>query len=285
MLRIGPAGNSDEFYEQGYKHTKEAFPWIRAKGLNAFEYSFGKGVRLSEDTAKVIKAAAEKEDVQLSVHAPYYINFSGLDPEKLEATDRYLLDSLAAAELLGAKRCVFHPGSCSNMDRQDALNRAMRRIEGVLAMIAERKLDHITVCPETMGKINQLGTLEEVVAMCTLDERMIPTIDFGHLHARSLGGIQSKDDYRRILDYIGEHLGEDRMKRIHVHFSKIQFTQQGEKMHRTFAEVEFGPDFEPLCELIVEYAMSPVIICESKGTMAMDAESMLQTYKRLVKKQ
>ena len=68
----------------------------------------------------------------------------------------------------------------------------------------------MTLCPETMGKIGQLGTLDEVLALCSVDKRIMPCIDFGHLNARTLGGIRSKEDYAAILDRMAEKLGDQR---------------------------------------------------------------------------
>ena len=126
-----------------------------------------------------------------------------------------------------------------------------------------------------MGKLGQLGTLEEVLALCKLDERMIPCIDFGHLNARSYGSIRTQADYAAILDAIENALGADRLRRLHVHFSKIQYTiPGGEKVHLTFEDTEYGPEFEPLAEEIVRRGMEPTLICESAGTQAEDAGRM-----------
>ena len=136
----------------------------------------------------------------------------------------------------------------------------------------------MTLCPETMGKIGQLGTLDEVLALCGVDERITPCIDFGHLNARTLGGIQSKADYAVLLDRLGEALGDERAQRFHVHFSRIEFSAGGEKRHWTFAQTQFGPEPQPLMELLAERRLAPVIICESAGTQAEDAQAMKRMY-------
>ena len=136
----------------------------------------------------------------------------------------------------------------------------------------------MTLCPETMGKIGQLGTLDEVLALCGVDKRITPCIDFGHLNARTLGGIQSRADYAAILDRMGEVLGDERARRFHVHFSRIEFSAGGEKRHWTFAETQFGPEPQPLMELLAERRLEPVIICESAGTQAEDAQVMQRMY-------
>ena len=142
-------------------------------------------------------------------------------------------------------------------------------------------LGDIHICPETMGKINQLGTLEEVLELCTLDERMIPTIDFGHLHARGLGCLNEKEDFEKIFDIIENKLGSDRLKSFHSHFSRIEFTSGGEKKHWTYCDTQYGPEFDHIAELIYKKNLSPVIISESRGTMAEDALTLKKIYQKV----
>ena len=145
-------------------------------------------------------------------------------------------------------------------------------------MLDEAGFEDMTLCPETMGKVGQLGTLDEVLALCGVDSRITPCIDFGHLNARTLGGIRSKADYAAILDRIGEALGDARARQFHVHFSRIEYSKGGEKRHWTFAETQFGPEPQPLMELLAERGLAPVIICESAGTQAEDAQTMQRMY-------
>jgi deoxyribonuclease-4 len=129
-----------------------------------------------------------------------------------------------------------------------------------------------------MGRIKQIGDLGDIIELCRIDERIVPAIDFGHLHARGKGAIKTEEDYACILDKLENELGGYRAKRFHVHFSRIEYTAAGEKAHRTFADKEFGPDFRPLAKLIAERGLEPVLICESKGTMAEDAKDMKRQY-------
>jgi len=277
-IRFGPAGNSDSFYQEGHSSSSEAPAWLAGRGLNAFEYSFGRGVRMGEEAAMRVAAEAEKHGVQMSVHMPYFINLAVTEPEKQEKNIGYFVDSLRIGRALGAKRAVFHPGSASGGDRGEILVRACGFFKEVIARLDEMGLMDITLCAETMGKINQLGSLQEVIALCNVDERVWPTIDFGHLHCRGLGAINSKEDYAAILDELEKGIGLERTRTMHSHFSRIEYTKGGEKMHHTFADVQYGPEFMPLAELIAERGYEPVFICESKGTMAEDARAMKDMY-------
>ena len=276
--KFGPAGNSDSFYQEGFSASVDMPKWLAARDLDAFEYSFGRGIRLGTEGAKAIRAEAEKYGIQLSVHMPYFINLATEEDEKKVKNIGYFVDSLKVAEALGAKRAVFHPGSASGGDRGAILQRAKVFFKEIIATLDDMNLMNVTLCAETMGKINQLGSLEEVIELCNVDERIWPTIDFGHLHCRGLGAINSKEDYAAILDKLENGIGTERAKTMHVHFSRIEYTKGGEKMHHTFADVQYGPEFMPLAELIAERRYEPVFICESKGTMAEDAKSMKDMY-------
>ena len=276
--KFGPAGNSDSFYQDGFSASVDMPKWLAARDLDAFEYSFGRGIRLGTEGAKAIRAEAEKYGIQLSVHMPYFINLATEEDEKKVKNIGYFVDSLKVAEALGAKRAVFHPGSASGGDRGAILQRAKVFFKEIIATLDDMNLMNVTLCAETMGKINQLGSLEEVIELCNVDERVWPTIDFGHLHCRGLGAINSKEDYAAILDKLENGIGTERAKTMHVHFSRIEYTKGGEKMHHTFADVQYGPEFMPLAELIAERGYEPVFICESKGTMAEDAKSMKDMY-------
>lgn len=133
---------------------------------------------------------------------------------------------------------------------------------------------------ETMGKVNQLGTLDEVLEQCRVAPIYTPVVDFGHLNARACGGaFPDCDSYRRVFDRVATVLGDAHARYLHCHFSKIEYTKAGEKRHLTFADGTFGPDFEPLAEAIVREGVCPRVICESAGTQAEDALFMKNEYR------
>lgn len=277
--RFGPAGISDSFAAQGYKTSLDIPAYTAGMGLDAFEYQCGHGVRLAEDKARQMATLAAEKGIVFSVHAPYYISMSSLDEEKRLGSIRYLLQSAQLCRALGGRRIIFHPGSCGKQSRAAALEKALDTLRRGVEALDEAGYGDMTLCPETLGKIGQLGDLDEVLALCGVDERIVPCIDFGHLNARTLGGIRSKADYAAILDRMGEALGDERARKFHVHFSRIEFSAGGEKRHWTFAETQFGPEPAPLMELLAERRLAPVVICESAGTQAEDARTLGQIYR------
>lgn len=274
---FGPAGRDDSLSIYKYRSSLDIPRCMSEKGLDAFEYQCGRGVNVNEEAARQLKEEANKYGITLSLHAPYYISLSGIEKEKRDKSITYIVDSAKAADLMGADRIIVHSGSCSKISREEALALACDTLKRAQNTLDELNLGHIHICPETMGKINQLGTLDEVLELCKIDDRMIPCVDFGHLNARTLGSINSEEDYKKILDEIENALGIDRLKLFHSHFSKIEYTAGGEKQHLTFSDSMYGPDYEPLLNQVVKRDLSPRFICESAGTQSDDA-LIMKTY-------
>lgn len=269
---FGPGGNSDAFKAAGKKSTVEAPEWIRSIGLDAYEFEAGRGVNAGEAVLRKIGEEAKKHGILMSLHGPYFISLSGVEEEKRLKSIDYISRSLAASELLGADTIVIHTGSAATISREEAMRLAADTLEKNLEVNGETD---IRMGLETMGKVNQLGTLEEVIELCRISPKYHPVVDFGHLNARHIGGhFPDCDSYRRVFDTIGSSLGDEYAYNLHCHFSKIEFTSKGEKKHLTFSDTVYGPDFEPLAEAIIKEGVAPRIICESDGTMSDDALAM-----------
>ena len=275
---FGPAGNCEDFYAAGNKKTVQIFPWLQEKGLTAYEYQCGRGVRLSADTAAAMRAEAARCGISVSLHAPYFISLASAEAEKRDNSIRYILDSARAVSMLDGDRIVVHPGGLGGRSREEATALATETLLRAQEALDAEGLSHVHICPEVMGKINQLGTLEEVLTFCQAEERFIPCVDFGHLNSRTLGATNNRDAFKAVTDAIGEALGEERRRRFHIHFSKIEYTGGGEKKHLTFADTVFGPDPEPLMQLLADEGLCPTVICESAGTQTADALAMSRLY-------
>lgn len=277
--KFGPAGNSDSFSAK-YKSTIDAPKYLKDMGLDCYEYQCGRGVRVSDKLAQALRAKAREFEISLSVHAPYFISLSSVEPEKRDNSINYILQSCDAAKRLGADRIVIHSGSCAKITREEALALAKDTLIRAREQAVAAGFEDIHFCPETMGKVNQLGNLTEVLELCRLDDTFLPCIDFGHLNAREFGYIKGIDEYRAMLAEVENVLGADRLKFFHSHFSKIMYTVPGgEKKHLTFDDNQgFGPDFEPLMEIVAKKNLSPTFICESAGKQTEDALTMKKCY-------
>ena len=281
MPKFGPAGNSESFSALGYKNSLQVPEYIVKMGLDCYEYQCGRGVNIGEEKAKELGIKAKEAGISLSLHAPYYISMSSVEEEKRLNSINYILASAKAVIAMGGDRIVVHTGSCGKITREHALELALDTMQKALDTLDNEGLSHIHICPETMGKVNQLGTLNEVLELCKLDERLIPCIDFGHLNARDLGVLKTTEDFENVFTSIKNALGTDRLKCFHSHFSKIEYTTGGEKRHLTFEDKVFGPDYEPVMELTYKYGCDPTFICESAGTQAEDAKTMKDYYSSL----
>lgn len=278
---FGPGGNSEAFYQTGKKYTIEAPAWIKEIGLDAYEYEAGNGLSASLDSLRAIGEKALEHDIKLSYHAPYFISLSGIVEEKRLNSIKYISQSLEAANALGAKIIVVHTGSAAKISRREAMNLAADTLIKTLSTV---ETYGIKIGLETMGKVNQLGTLDEVIELCKIDCSLVPVVDFGHINAREMGNaFKTADDYLRVFDKIESKLDYNIAKNLHCHFSKIEWTSSGEKKHLTFANNEYGPEFETLIDVIYKNNFTPTIICESAGTQADDALLMKKYYMEKLK--
>ena len=281
MIQFGPSGNSESFYAQGYSHTEESAKFVKDMGLDCFKYSFGRGVRMTDAKAVSIGKAFKEQGIEISVHAPYYINFANPEAENAEKSYNYVLESGRVLKLMGGKRCVFHSATQGKMERQAAVSLTEERLKVLRDRIYEAGLSDLYFCPETMGKIAQIGTLEEIVRFCRIDPVYLPAVDFGHLNAREQGSLKTVEDYKSRLEYMISELGYERVKHFHVHFSKIQYSEKGEVRHLTLEDMIYGPEFSPLAVALKELKLEPYIVSESAGTQSEDALAMKRMYESI----
>ncbi len=275
---FGPAGNCEAFHAAGNKSTLQVFAWLSQHGLTAYEYQCGRGVRVSEESAVAIRRQAEEYGITVSLHAPYFISLASAEAEKRDNSIRYILDSARAVSLMGGDRIVVHPGGLGGRSREEATALATDTLLRAQQALDAEGLSHVHICPEVMGKINQLGDLSEVLAFCRAEERFIPCVDFGHLNSRTGGTLTDVTAYETVLTQMEQALGAERVRSFHSHFSKIEYTTGGEKRHLTFEDTVFGPDPAAFVVMLARRGLTPTVICESAGTQTVDAVEMRRIY-------
>ena len=273
---FGPAGSEENFAQQ-YKSSLYMPEYLRNMGLDAFEYQCGRGVNISDETAAALGCAAKEHGITMSLHSPYYINLSSREDDRVKKNIAYVLQSCNAAQHMGADRIVVHCGGLSGRTRQEAFDNTLLNLTDILCEMDDNGYSNIHLCIETMGKQSVMGNLDEVIDICKFDDRLIPCIDFGHLNARSLGGVSDAQAFGDVIDKLIQGLGYERASRMHVHFSRIEYSAKGEVRHLTFDDNTFGPDPE-LISIMYEKGMYPTVICESAGTQAKDALRLKQIY-------
>ena len=276
-IKFGPAGNAQSCAEAGFKATVDAPRWLHEMGLNAYEYQCGRGVNIGEETARKIAAQAALYDIAMSLHAPYYINLSNRDEERVQKNIGYVLASCQAATWLGADRIVVHTGGVGKQSRTKAFENTKENVRDILNAVEQAGYT-TTICLETMGKQSVIGSAEEIFELVALDDRLLPCIDFGHLNARTCGKCSTEEEFAQVLNLMENTIGTERARVFHSHFSHIEYGPKGEVRHLTFADEQYGPDFAPLAKLIAQRGWTPRFICESAGTQAEDAKQMMDMY-------
>jgi len=262
--RFGPAGVPLAF--RAMKVALADVPrLLKEEGLDAFEYQavrWGAKPQIRREKAEELGLKAEEHDVWLSLHGSYFINFCG-KKEIIEASRNRLIACATAAEWMKAHVVVFHPGFYGKKQPKETFKDCLEATKEVVETIKTLGIRNVKLGPETMGKISQFGSLDEILGLCEQVEQTQPVIDWAHLHARCRGCFKKVEDFRKAVEEIERRLGTDAVKNMHCHFTKVEFTDKGERRHHTMDKVGYGPDFTMLAKVIAEFKLRPVIISES----------------------
>jgi len=262
--RFGPAGMPFTF--KLAKATMEDVPLLlRQEGLDALEYEaiyWGAKPQIKKEDAQKLGAKAKENDVWLSLHGSYFINLCG-EKKTVEASKKRLIACATAAEWMGAHVVVFHPGFYGKRPRELVFEKCLEAMRDVTKSMKELGIRSVKIGAETMGKPSQLGSLDEVLHIREEVEQTQLVIDWSHLHARDMGRFRTVEDFRKVVEAIENRLGIEAARNMHCHFTKIEFTDKGERRHHTLEEERYGPDFAMLAKIIAEFKLRPVMISES----------------------
>jgi len=262
--RFGPAGVPPTF--RAMKAVLADVPkLLREESLDAFEYQavrWGAKPQIRKEDAEKLSLEAKENDVLLSLHGSYFINFCG-EKDVIEASKQRLIACATAAEWMKAYVVVFHPGFYGKKLRKEVFRSCLEALKEVVKAMRTLEIKNVKIGPETMGKPSQFGNLDEVLGLCEDVEQAQPVIDWAHLHARDRGRFKTVDDFRKVVEEVENRLGTEVVKGLHCHFTKVEFTDKGEKRHHIMDEMDFGPDFSMLAKVIAEFKLKPVIISES----------------------
>ena len=276
--RFGPAGVPPLFRAMGADLL--AVPaLLREEGLDAFEYEavrWGKIPQIKQAEAEKLGLEAKRNDVLLSVHGSYYINLAGAK-DVLEASKQRLIACAKAAEWMGAYVAVFHPGFYGKIGKSGAFKKCVESLKDVVKTMESLGIRNVKLGAETMGRHVQLGSLEEILNICAEVDRTQLVIDWSHLHARGMGRFRTRLDFRSVIEEVENKLGIEAARNMHCHFTKIEFTEKGEKRHHVLDEKKYGPNFQLLAETISEFRLRPVVICETP-MLDIDAMKMKNTF-------
>ena len=281
--RFGPAGVPPLFRVLGAR-LSDVPGLLREEGLDAFEYQavrWGQKPQMKQEDAEKLGFEARENDVLLSLHGSYYVNLCG-KKEVVEASKRRLIACATAADWMGAYVVVFHMGFYGRVEKRYAFRNCVNALKDIIEAMSSLGIRKVKLGPETMGRIFQLGTLDEILTICEEVEQTQLVIDWGHLHARHRGLFRKIDDFRAVIEQVEKRLGTQVVRNMHCHFTKIEFTDKGERRHHILDEPKYGPDFRMLAEVIAEFNLRPVIICETP-LLDVDAVKMRDTLREVMR--
>ncbi len=277
-IRFGTVGSPSTTPKSG---TPAAIEHIKILGLDHLEIAWVQSVRVSDETCAEIKAAGQKYDVTLSIHAPYYINLNSQTEELMVKSDERLLAAARKGYLAGARDIIFHPGSYHTQPPEQVYERAKEKLLELTGILREEGVD-VNLRPETMGKGAMFGTLDEVLELSRDVPGVAPCIDWAHLHARQGDGtFNSYAEFAAALDKVKAILGEDGLHSLHFHLSGIAYTPKGEKAHLPLNEADIH--YRELLQAFVDYGVVATAAVEAPEPFHVaDALTFQATYRRLL---
>lgn len=262
--RFGPAGIPYWFKELNAP-TSELPRFLREEELDALEYEavrWGRKPQMKQEEAEKLGISSEKHDIWLTIHGSYYVNLLS-NKETVEASKKRLIACATAAKWMKAHVIVFHPGYYSQkQSHKKDLQNCIKALKELTEIIESMNI-RANLGPETSGKLAQLGSLEEILAICENVEQTQPIIDWAHLHARQRGNLRTIDDFQQVIETIEKRLGTQAAKNLHCHFSLVEYSFRGERRHHPLDTPGYGPKFELLAEVIANLNLKPVIISET----------------------
>jgi deoxyribonuclease-4 len=252
MIHVGPAG-----FPVGSKGPTDAVERAADSGFTAMEMQFVRQARMQESIALDVGEKARKLGLLLSAHAPYYINFNSLNVETAKKSEEWVFLTAQIAHWLGVKVIVMHAGVCHGDDRKGCTEQVIKRVSNCRDRMKAEKIGDVLLGLETGGKKVAWGTLEEVSVVMDHVEGVVPVIDFGHLHARSDGGMRTQKDFQRVLNEYDQIYDGP----LHCHFSCIEFTDAGERKHLSLDRKQ--PDFALFAACLRDRKFDVTIISET----------------------
>ena len=250
-------------------------------GLGAFEFEFVHSARMGMEKAQECGKAAQEANIILSAHVPYFINLCSEEKEKVAASKVRILDTMRILHAAGGGRVVIHSGFFQKLEKKVAAEMVEAAYLDILETAKEEKITSAILAPETTGKPSAFGSLEELYGL-SKDigfGKLRPTIDFGHMHARTNGGIKSAKDYENIFDTVESFVGKEGLQKLHCHFTGIKFSEKGELKHLTIDSD--SPRFDWLAQVLAERKCSGTIISESPN-IEEDAIAMKGIYAKAI---
>ncbi len=256
--------------------TVEGLKRAHALGITAMELEWVQQVPRNPARMKEIRETAERLDMYLTVHAPYYVNLNSPDKAKLAASMKRVTDALAMSQLAGVKSVCVHPAFYLGMEPAVAFENVRHAVESIMKQKAKLFPD-VNFGLETMGKPTQFGTLEEVLKI-SKEFGTYPVVDPAHMHARTNGAVNSAKEWNEMFDLYEKYLGKKSLQHVHMHFSGIAYSAKGERHHLPLQESD--AKWQDFLKVLKKRKIAGTVVCESP-LLEKDTLLMKQTYEKI----
>jgi deoxyribonuclease IV len=229
------------------------------RGLSACEIDFEGRFWMDYAFAELFGALCREHEIALSVHAPI-AGFMGHAErgKKLNMAVGMLDHSAGIAKSAGAEIVVFHPGFLLGRTREDALDAVVEQL-GELRERLEGKDRAVPFGIEVMGRVRELGSIDDVCEIASRLEWVRPVIDFAHMHATSDGAFTSVEPFADALSKADAVIEPGAP--FHIHFSDIQFANRNETKHLPYGEGTLRA--EPMRDALGRFERPATVISES----------------------
>ena len=242
------------------KGYKKGLGIIKEMDLDGLEVEFVHGVRMNEANQTLVRDFSNQENTLVTCHGPYYINLNSQEPEKIDASVERILETARMGKNIGAYSITFHAAFYMKQSPEDVYNTVYKSMEKICSTL-EGEDNNIWVRPETTGKGTQWGTLEEIVKLSKEFKNVLPCIDFAHIHARNNGIYNTYDEFSKMLEYVGQELGQEAFDNFHAHLAGIEYTAKGERNHLNVEESDMN--YKDLLKALKDFDVRGILICES----------------------
>ncbi len=259
------------------RNTENGISRVRALGLDSMELEFVRSINISKEKAPSVKKQAEKEDIFLTCHAPYYINLNAVEPKIKYASMHRIEKSAEILSECGGWSVCFHPGYYLKQDPKKVYENIKENIKEIVSRLQDKSND-VWVRPETTGKATQFGSYDELLRISSEVEQVMPVVDFSHIHARTAGKYNTTGEFKKVLEAVEGHLGKEGLENMHIHISGINYSEKGERNHLILEESDMN--YKDLLKQLKEFKVKGTVICESPN-IEDDALLMQKYYESL----
>ena len=270
-LRFGTSGIPLSSSKKG---TAAGIKKVRELNLDAMELEFVRAIYIKKDKTPEIKQVAEKEDIVLTCHAPYFINLNSEDKKKFYASIGYIKNSAAITSLCGGYSVCFHAGYYQKQNPKKVYDKIKEAVKIITKDVKEFD-KKIWIRPETTGKIAQFGTIHEILDLSVEFDNVLPCIDWSHLHAWSNGKYNTKEEFTDVLTLMESKLGRKALDNVHFNCQGVEYSERGEKYHTNLKDSDLK--YQELLKVWKDFKLKGVVIAESPNVED-DAQLMNKFY-------